>query len=136
MADVASDLIANIEGYQQLLTTLSLGIAAGAFALIVQVLFHNASNPNNKVNLLWKWWLVAGVGCHLFSVLAGIATKSALVSSVPALHKIDWGDASAATYLQAAELGHISCFATGQIILFILGTALLFAVLIRNIRLL
>lgn len=135
MAEVASDLITNIEGYQQLLTTLSLGIAAGAFALIVQVLFHNASNANS-VNLHWKWGLVTGVGIHLFSVLAGIATKSALVSSVPALHKIVWGDSSAATYLQAAGLEHISWFATGQIILFIIGTASLFAVLVRNVKVL
>ncbi|TCU15103.1 hypothetical protein [Rhizobium sullae] len=135
MAEVASDLITNIEGYQQLLTTLSLGIAAGAFALIIQVLFHNASDAE-KVNLHWKWGLVAGVAGHLFSVLAGIATKSALVSSVPALHKMDWGEASATTYLQAAGLGHIPLFAAGQITLFVLGTALLFAVLVRNVRLL
>ncbi|ANK91537.1 MULTISPECIES: hypothetical protein [unclassified Rhizobium] len=135
MAEVASDLIANIEGYQQLLTTLSLGISAGAFALIVQILFHNTSN-SNRVNLCWKWGLVAGVGIHLFSVLAGIATKSALVSSVPALHKIEWGGSSAATYLQAAGLEHISYFAIGQIVLFAVGTAVLFAVLIRNVRLL
>jgi len=135
VAEVASDLITNIEGYQQLLTTLSLGISAGAFALIVQILFHNTSN-SNKVNLEWKGGIIWGVGIHLISVLAGIATKSSLVSSVPALHKIEWGGSSAATYLQTAGLQHISYFSIGQIVLFIIGTGMLFLVLVKNARLL
>lgn len=133
MAEVASDLITNIEGYQQLLTTLSLGISAGAFALITQILFHNAAHPTGVI-LHWKWLMISGVTAHLLAVLAGVATKSALVSSIPALHKIVWGGESAATYLQDAHLEHIQTFALAQVALFILGTVLLFTVLVRNVR--
>ena len=129
--DVASDLIENIEGYQQLLTTLSLAVSGGIFALLIQILIHNASN-STKVRLKSEWIILAAVALHLLSIGFGIFTKSALVASVPALHAIQWGTGSATEVLTTAGLDQIAFWATCQVILFFLGTAILFIFLICN----
>jgi hypothetical protein len=135
MDAVASDLISNIEGYQQLLTTLSLGVAAGVFAVLVQIMFHN-SEHDQKLKLRWSWLLLVGVVVELLAIGFGVATKSALVSSVPALHVVPWSSASATTSLQAAGLGGIMFWSLLQVSAFFIGIVLLFVVLLRNIKLL
>ncbi|RWQ33622.1 MAG: hypothetical protein E5Y88_27305 [Mesorhizobium sp.] len=131
MQDVASDLIGNIEGYQQLLTTLSLGVAAGAFALLSQIIFHNAQNQD-RVFLSHTWLVFCAIGAHFASIVFGVMTKSALVSSVPALHAISWGAESATYYLKEAGLGNIMLWSMMQVLAFGLGMLLLFFVLLLN----
>lgn len=135
MEGVASDLISNIEGYQQLLTTLALGVAAGAFALLSQIIFHNAQHPE-KIALNATWLVFVAIFVLLLSIGAGVMTKSTLVSSVPALHAIEWGDSSATTYLKAAGLSRILMWASAQIVSFGVGAILLFLVLLLNMKLL
>lgn len=135
MAEVASDLIGNIEGYQQLLTTLSLGICAGTFALVTQVIFHNAANAA-RVQLSGLSLIMAAVIALVLSILAGVATKSVLVSSVPAMHAIAWSDQSATTQLAAAGLGGLMTFASLQIALFLVAILCLGFALLANLRLL
>lgn len=132
MSEVASDLIANIESYQQLLTTLSLGISAGSFALLVQILFHNAEHAV-PVAVRAPWLMLVGVFCHLLSIWKGIETKQGLVASVPKLHQIEWGSDSATSYFNAAGLGHVLSYAAWQTNLFVAGTAILFLVLLVNV---
>jgi hypothetical protein len=134
MGDVASDLITNIESYQQLLTTLSLGVAAGAFALLSQIIFHNSQN-SSKIHMKSAGWIFVAIACHLGAIVFGVFTKSALVSSVPALHAIQWGSHSATKYLSEEGLGHIMVFSMLQISAFAIGMGVLFFVLGRNIDL-
>lgn len=131
MAETASDLISNIEGYQQLLTTLSLGVAAGSFALLSQIMFHNAQH-SQKVSLAAMPLVFLAMFSQMVAILCGVFTKSALVSSVPALHAIDWGSESAMVYLKAAGLDHIAFWSMMQILAFVTGIVLLFVVLILN----
>lgn len=133
MADVASDLIANIEGYQQLLTTLSLGTAAGAFAIVVQVILHNSSNTKPVV-IENKGILIFGIIALFLSILGGVATKSVLVSAVPAIHAIQWGTDSALDYLSRAGISQLRWMALWQIFSFIVGIAAMLFVLIRNVH--
>lgn len=136
MADIASDLISNIEGYLQLLTTLSLGMCAGTFALVIQVIFHNADNSVAPVRLKAISLVIVAIVLLLFSIGCGIATKSVLVSAVPAIHAIQWGKDSAVVYLEDACLGAIINWAMAQVGFFILGVVALAVVLIANLRLL
>ncbi len=131
MENVASDLISNIEGYQQLITTLSLGVAAGVFALLSQIIFHNAQN-SHKISLSWTPLILVAVAFYLLAILFGVFTKSALVSSVSVLHGIEWGSEFATVYLRQAGLTHIMLCAMLQIGAFGVGTLLLFVVLVRN----
>ncbi|AID32436.1 hypothetical protein MCHK_4635 [Mesorhizobium huakuii 7653R] len=131
MEDVASDLIGNIEGYQQLLTTLSLGISAGAFALLSQIIFHNAQN-HDRILLRHTWLVFCAIGAHFVSIVFGVMTKSVLVSSVPALHAISWGAESATYYLKAAGLENIMLWSMMQVLSFGIGMLLLFLVLVLN----
>ncbi|MER9414768.1 hypothetical protein NKI95_02085 [Mesorhizobium sp. M0306] len=131
MQDVASDLIANIEGYQQLLTTLSLGVSAGAFALLCQIIFHNAQN-DNRIFLKRSWLVFAAIVAQFFSIVFGVMTKSVLVSAVPALHAIAWGSKSATVYLKDAGLENIMNWAAMQVVFFGIGMLLLLVVLLSN----
>lgn len=135
MEGVASDLISNIEGYQQLLTTLALGVAAGAFALLSQIIFHNAQHAE-KIVLNATWLVFVAIFVLLLSIGAGVMTKSTLVASVPALHKIEWGASSATVYMKEAGLSRILTWATAQIVTFGVGAVLLFVVLLSNMKLL
>jgi len=135
MSDVASDLISNIESYQQLLTTLSLGVAAGTFALLAQIMFHNAQS-STRISLNATGWVLGAIGLHFGAILFGVGTKSALVSSVPALHAIKWESESATKYLSEADLSHIMLFSSLQVLAFALGIAALIFVLFRNLHLL
>ncbi|WP_086996932.1 hypothetical protein [Rhizobium sullae] len=135
MSDVASDLITNIESYQQLLTTLSLGVAAGAFALLSQIIFHNSQNTT-KISMAATNCVFVAIFCHLLAILFGVLTKSALVASVPALHAINWGSGSATKYLSDTGLGHIMWFSMLQVFSFGAGMVVLFYVLWRNMHLL
>lgn len=132
--DTASDLIANIEGYQQLLTTLSLGVAAGTFAFLTQIIFHN-SQGGSHVGLKCPWLGLMAIIIHFVSIIFGVLTKSALVSSVPKLHTLVWDARSATDILKEADLGHITSFAFWQIMSFALGMLPLLALLFVNIRL-
>jgi hypothetical protein len=131
--DVASDLISNVESYQQLLTTLSLGISAGAFAMVTKVVFHNATE-DRKIVLKAPFIIFVGITIEFLSICFGIATKSALVSSVPALHAISWGSSSATEYLRANGLSHISVFAGLQIVFFAVGVIVLLSLMLVNWR--
>ncbi|RUW70902.1 MULTISPECIES: hypothetical protein [unclassified Mesorhizobium] len=135
MEDVASDLISNIEGYQQLLTTLALGVSAGAFALLSQIIFHNAQNEN-RVLLRHTWLIFSAIGANFTSIVFGVMTKSVLVSSVPALHALKWGSDSATSYLNAAGLGNIMFWSMMQVLTFGIGMVVLFVALLLNTRLL
>lgn len=131
LEDVASDLISNIEGYQQLLTTLSIGVSAGAFALLSQIIFHNAQNEN-RIYLRCTWLIFLAIVSHFISIIFGVMTKSVLVSSVPALHTIQWGSNSATTYLKDAGLGSIMTWSMFQVLAFGVGMVLLLVVLLFN----
>lgn len=136
MDDVASDLITNIEGYQQLLTTLALGICAGAFALVTQIMMHNAGNPDKKVVLSGTRILMTGTVLEFLSICLGIATKSALVASVAALHAIQWDNTSVVPQLRATALYHLPWLAVGQVTLFALGILCFLVAFRSNLRLL
>lgn len=134
MDDVASDLITNIEGYQQLLTTLSLGVCAGVFALVTQIVFHNVQNQSSRVFVNASGLLIVAVVFHLVAIGFGVATKAALVASVPALHQIKWTDESATATLATEGLSGITTSATWQIFFFALGMLTLLVVLICNLK--
>ena len=135
MNDIASDVIGNIESYQQLLTTLSLGIVAGVFALLMQVIIHNASETNTSIEIKRSSLLIIGLVIQIISILCGVLTKSALVSSVSSLHQIQWGKGSVVEYINDAGLKSILIFAQLQVILFLVGIIVLCITLLFNWKL-
>lgn len=135
MAQVASDLIGNIESYQQHLTTLALGASAGTFAVVVQVIIHNSTEGSKPVVLEGVCYMTAAIALLFASILAGILTKSTLVAAVPALHTINWTGSSATVQLKGAGLGNILTFAILQVAGFAFGILALCIALFCNLKL-
>ncbi len=133
--DAASDLISNIQSYQQLLTTLGLGVSAGAFALATQVIFHNAKE-NRKIILRTPVLIPIGIFLEFVSILFGILTRGALVASIPALHSITWGTDSATEQIKTSGFGQIALFSELQIVFFAFGVIAIVALMIVNWRIL
>lgn len=134
MPEVASNVISSIESYQQHLTTLSLAVIAGAFALLFQIIIHNTKEPTS-ISLRYPWLILAGIGILFASIAFGELTKSVLVSSIPTLHHLNWSDESAVAIINRAGLGLIMKFAALQVITFLVGILMMIFVLIINWRL-
>ncbi|QDV20341.1 hypothetical protein Pan153_50160 [Gimesia panareensis] len=131
--EIAEAVIGQMNNQIDLLFTLTTAFCGGIIALSVQILFRNNDKSKNPIRLAdWKL-LFLSFSSEGVSILCGYLASGCLTSVTPVIYSYpeieklkNWTDACFTGH------GNLRLLMTFQFLFFLIGGALLFAMLFRN----
>lgn len=135
-SEIASAIEHGVTSQSELITTLSLAVIGGLLVVLLQTRLHNATNPNNQIQLRYFALFVLAIIPAGLAIALGYAVSGMLVQVAPQLfsHSFDTTKPSFSQDFGPAPIGLLQLLSLIQFVVFFIAVLVGGAFILINRR--